>query len=72
MNISKNNIIKDLDKKFHKGYKTFLIHNNRSRPFLVAIKDKIVKIFGLGKNINTGENGPSDLSNASILCSQSK
>ncbi len=55
MNITKNNIIKDLDKKIHKGYKTFLIHNNRSRPFLVAIKDKVAKIFRLGKNIKTGD-----------------
>jgi hypothetical protein len=42
---------KDLYKKIHVGYKTYLIHNNRSRPFLVAIKGKVAKIFGLDKSI---------------------
>jgi len=44
---------KDLDKKIHNGYKTYLISDNGSRPFLVAVKDKTAKIFKIGKDIAT-------------------
>ena len=45
---------KDLDKKIHKGYKTYFIHDNGSQPFLVAIKDKTAKIYRIGKDIAVG------------------
>lgn len=43
--------VKELDKNIHKGYKTYLIHNNGIRPFLVAIKDNIAKIFKVSKDV---------------------
>lgn len=43
--------VKELDKKIHKGYKTYLIHSNGIRPFLVAIKDNIAKIFKVSKDV---------------------
>jgi hypothetical protein len=39
------------DKSFHKGYTTYLIHDNGGRPFLVAIKGKKVKIYRIDPKI---------------------
>jgi len=49
---------KDLDKNIHKNYKTYFIHDNGSQPFLVAIKNKIAKIFKIDKNIEKKDNPP--------------
>jgi hypothetical protein len=46
----------ELDKKIHKGYKTYFIHDNERRPFLVAIKNKNAKIFIIGKDIAYNSN----------------
>jgi hypothetical protein len=45
---------KELDKKIHKGYKTYIIavySDGNWMPFLVAIKNKTAKIFVIGKDI---------------------
>lgn len=53
-----NKTDKDLDKNIHKNYKTYLIHDNGSKPFLVAIKNNIAKIFKINKNIEKKDNPP--------------
>lgn len=41
----------DLQHNIHKGYKTYLIHDNGGRPFAVAIKGNSVRIFKYDKEI---------------------
>lgn len=49
---------KDLDKNIHKNYKTYFINDNGNKPFLVAIKNNIAKIFKINKNIENKDNQP--------------
>ena len=50
-NFTKNNEIYKKIKKEYKGYKTYFIHENGGRPYLVYIKNKNVAIYKL-PNIN--------------------
>ena len=44
-----------VDKNIHKGYKTYLTHCNFQKPFLVAVKNKNVKVYKIGDEFENQE-----------------